>query len=177
MSKRFSYIYKNIKSIFIGIYIIYYVLVTRNLIVLTNDVIPSIAFVVFFFFSYTVFRPVKLYWYLTGALFIYILAIFTFDLVPTKKAIILLNYYFIILILNYVRHLSLLNLTDKFRFANEIVNKGNSITIAGNKKGEISFCSDTITTILGYTPEELIGRSTYKMVHHEDLFKDRKSVV
>ena len=169
MSKRFSYIYKNIKSIFIGIYIIYYLLVGKNLILFTNDTIPSIAFVVFFFFSYTVFRPVKLYWYLTGALFIYIVTIFVFDLVPIKKAIILLNYYFIILILNYVRHLSLLNITDKFRFANEIVNKGNSLTIAGNKKGEISFCSDTITAILGYTPEEVMGFGFWELTEDPDF--------
>jgi len=45
------------------------------------------------------------------------------------------------------------NATNDLGF-NEIVNKGNSITIAANKKGEVSFCSESVQDILGYTPEE-----------------------
>ncbi|MFT3796753.1 PAS domain S-box protein [Flavobacterium sp.] len=46
---------------------------------------------------------------------------------------------------------------DKFLFTNEIVNKGNSLTIATNKKGEVTFCSETILSILGYTTDEAMG--------------------
>ena len=49
------------------------------------------------------------------------------------------------MVINYIRHISLLSIKDKFRFTNEIVNKGNSLTVATNKKGEIVFCSENIT--------------------------------
>ena len=42
------------------------------------------------------------------------------------------------------RHLAFVNTKHKFQFANQIVNKGNSLTIATNKIGEVTFCSDQI---------------------------------
>ena len=58
---------------------------------------------------------------------------------------------------------------DKFLFANEIVNKGNSLTIATNKKGELTFCSETITLILGYTSEEVMGLGFWKLTEDPEF--------
>lgn len=169
LSKKSSYIYQNIKSIFLSIYVSYYCLVFINLITHPNDIMPIVSFIVFFFFSYSVFRPIKLYWILTVSIFIYLFMIFIFELVPLKTAIVLLNYCIIVLIINYIRHISLLNITDKFSFTNEIVNKGNSLTIVGNRKGEISFCSETITSILGYRPEEIMGLAFWELTEDPEF--------
>ncbi|WP_165688811.1 PAS domain S-box protein, partial [Flavobacterium sp. A45] len=58
---------------------------------------------------------------------------------------------------------------EKFNFTNEIVNKGNSLTIATNKKGEVTFCSDTITSILGYTPSEVMGYGFWKLTEDPEF--------
>lgn len=58
---------------------------------------------------------------------------------------------------------------DKFLFTNEIVNKGNSLTIATNKKGEVTFCSETIEPILGYTPEEAMGLGFWRLTEDAEF--------
>lgn len=58
---------------------------------------------------------------------------------------------------------------DKFLFTNEIVNKGNSLTIATNKKGEVTFCSETIQSILGYTPEEAMGLGFWEITEDPEF--------
>ncbi|MFV8376015.1 PAS domain S-box protein [Flavobacterium sp. LB1P71] len=73
------------------------------------------------------------------------------------------NYALIITVINYIRHLYLLNIKDKFSFTNEIVNKGNSLSMASNKKGEIIFCSENIYEILGYSPKEVMGLEFWKL--------------
>ncbi len=169
LSKKSTYVYQNIKPIFLSIYVLYYCLVFINLILHANDIMPIVSFIVFFFFSYSVFRPIKLYWIITASVFTYLSIIFIFELVPLKTAIVLLNYSIIVLIINYIRHISLLNITDKFSFTNEIVNKGNSLTIVGNRKGEISFCSETITSILGYAPEEVMGLAFWDLTEDPEF--------
>jgi len=67
----------------------------------------------------------------------------------------------------------LVNVKEKFRFTNEIVNKGNTLTIATNNAGEISFCSKTITTILGYTPEEVMGMGFWKLTEDPEFIGDK----
>ncbi|SCY04349.1 PAS domain S-box-containing protein [Flavobacterium caeni] len=74
---------------------------------------------------------------------------------------------------------------DKFLFANEIVNKGNSLTIATNKKGEVTFCSETIESILGYTVAESMGLGFWSLTedpefvgeaYHENYVDERLHV-
>ena len=67
----------------------------------------------------------------------------------------------------------MVNVKEKFRFTNEIVNKGNTLTIATNNAGEISFCSKTITTILGYTPEEVMGMGFWKLTEDPEFIGDK----
>ncbi|KAB1157555.1 PAS domain S-box protein [Flavobacterium luteum] len=59
------------------------------------------------------------------------------------------------------------------------------LTIATNKKGELCFCSETILAILGYTPEEVLGFSFWKLTedpdfigeaYHEDFIDNRLHV-
>jgi PAS domain S-box-containing protein len=58
---------------------------------------------------------------------------------------------------------------EKFYFSNEIVNKGNSLTIATNKEGKVTFCSDTITSILGYSPTEVMGFGFWKLTEDPEF--------
>ena len=58
---------------------------------------------------------------------------------------------------------------DKFLFTNEIVHKGNSLTIATNKKGEVTFCSETIESILGYTVAESLGLGFWQLTEDPEF--------
>ncbi|WP_165830430.1 PAS domain S-box protein [Flavobacterium aquariorum] len=74
-----------------------------------------------------------------------------------------------VFIINHIRHVSITKIQEKFNFTNEIVNKGNSLTIATNKKGEVTFCSDTIISILGYTPGEVMGMGFWKLTEDPEF--------
>lgn len=58
---------------------------------------------------------------------------------------------------------------NKLVFTNEIVNKGNSLTIATNKKGEVLFCSDQVKDYLGYTPSEVMGLQFWKLTEDPEF--------
>lgn len=62
--------------------------------------------------------------------------------------------------------------TKKLLFANEIVNLGNSLTITATSKGKITFCSEQINTILGYSVEEVLELNFWKFT--EDTTIDSK---
>ncbi|WP_281635324.1 PAS domain S-box protein [Flavobacterium marginilacus] len=74
-----------------------------------------------------------------------------------------------IFIINHIKHIAIYKIQEKVNFTNEIVNKGNSLTIATNKMGEVTFCSDTITAILGYTPEEVMGYGFWKLTEDPEF--------
>lgn len=163
-SLKSGFIFRNIKNIFITVYLLYFALICRNLILTHADLIPMVAFVVTFFFSYSILKPVKLYWYYVGFVLIYLCSVLTLSLVPLKTLIILFNYTLLTFILNYIRYISSLNIKDKFRFNDQIINKGNSLILATNKKGEIVFCSETVTSILGYSVSEVMGSGYWKHI-------------
>ena len=168
-SKKSSLVFKNLQSIFKVIFIIAFCVISRNIIYTSPDTLPIIAFLMCFFFSYDILKPIKLFLVFVISVFIFIYYLFVFEKVPSKSISLLFNYSLIILIINYVRHKSLLNVKDKFRFTNEIVNKGNTLTIATNNAGEISFCSKTITSILGYTPQEVMGMEFWKLTEDPEF--------
>lgn len=173
VSKKSSVVFQNLQNIFKVIFIITFCLISRNLIYTPTDIIPVIAFIIWFFFSYDILKPKKLYWFFVVTVFIFIYILFAFEIVPSKSTTILLNYTLIIQVINYVRHKSLLNIRDKFRFTNEIVNKGNSLTIATNNAGEVSFCSETITSILGYTTEEVMGMGFWRLTEDPEFIGEK----
>ena len=163
-------IFRNIKNIFIVIFILYFSLICRNLIFTSTDIIPIIAFIVTFFFSYSVLKPTKLYWYFVATVIVYLITVTFFNLIPLRSSILLFNYLFIVFIINHIRYISSLKIKDKFRFNDQIINKGNSLVIATNRKGEVSFCSENITSILGYTTNEVLGLGYWKLTEDTDFF-------
>lgn len=169
ISKKSSLVFQNIQSIFKATFLIGFIIISRNIIYTSPDIIPSIAFLLCFFFSYDIFKPLKSYWFSVVSVFSFIFILFVFEIIPEKSISILLNSSLIILIINYVRHKSILNIEDKFKFTNEIVNKGNTLTIATDKAGEIFFCSESIISILGYTPEEVMGMGFWKLTEDPEF--------
>ncbi|MDN3672519.1 PAS domain S-box protein [Flavobacterium branchiarum] len=166
LTYKIDYLRKNVQSIFITGFLLFFCYIVRNVVVLPDDITPIISFIVALYFSYSVLKPIKLYWLFSSLLFLFLIDATISQLITVKTAVILINFSLITFVVNYVKYAVLLNQKDKFRFSNEIVHKGNSLSIASNRKGEILFCSDTIIDILGYTPEEVMGMGFWK--HTED---------
>ncbi|MFV5696355.1 PAS domain S-box protein [Flavobacterium sp. LB3P122] len=111
-----------------------------------------------------------MYWFFVLSVILYLITVTTLELIPFKTSILLLNYSLIIFIINYIRYISSLKIKDKFRFNDQIINKGNSLIIATNRKGEVSFCSETITSILGYSINEVLGLGYWELTEDTDFF-------
>ena len=54
-------------------------------------------------------------------------------------------------------------------FTQDIINNTNSIIIASDNAGNIKYCNDSITKILGYTPEEVLGKEFWKLTEDKDF--------
>ena len=169
LSTKYSFVFKNIKTIFISLYLIYFSFISRNLIYSPADTISIIGFLVSFFISYNVLKPIKLYWYFVIAVFVFFVVIYLLELAPIKTNIALVIYSLIILIINYIHYISVLNIEIESRFNNQIINKGNSLILATNKKGEVVFCSENVKTILGYTVDEVMGLGYWKVTEDKEF--------
>lgn len=161
-----------IQPIFIFSFFIYISYVAFNIIYLTNDVVPIIVFLISFFFAYNILKPIKIYWFFVAMVFTFQIITIVFRLIPLKSSILLINFSILIFIINQVKYAVLLNSRDNFRFTNEIVHKGNSLTIATNQKGEILFCSETITSILGYLPDEVMAMKFWKLTEDQEFVQE-----
>jgi PAS domain S-box-containing protein len=169
LSKKSSYIYRKIQNIYIILFLFYYLVICHNIIFLADDTIPNYAFIVGFFFSYVILKPVKIYWAFSGFVLLFLITTYSFDLIPIKKNVILFNFAVVVFIINLIRHTATLKTRDKFLFANEIINNGNSLTITTNKNGELTFCSETISFILGYTPAEVMGLRFWELTEDPEF--------
>jgi PAS domain S-box-containing protein len=172
LTGKVKFLRDRIQQNFIIGFFIYMIYIGTNIIYLPNDVVPIITFLISFFFSYNILKPIKVYWFFVGLLFTYLTIIIVFQLIPIKSSILLVNFSILIFIINQVKYAVLLNNRDNFRFTNEIVHKGNSLTIATNEKGELLFCSETITSILGYQPEDVKGMEFWRLTEDQEFNKE-----
>lgn len=171
LTDKIKYLRDRIQSIFIVSFFFYIAYIGRNIIYLPNDVLPIITFLISFFFSYNVLRPIKIYWFFVALTFVFLITTVSLQLIPIRSSVLLINFSIVIFIINQVKYAVLLNNRDNFRFTNEIVHKGNSLTIATNESGELLFCSETITSILGYHPEEVMGLEFWRLTEDPKFSK------
>ena len=173
ISTRSKVFFRNIQQIFIVCFLLYFSSISRNIIVSPSDIIPAVAFVVAFFFSYTVLKPAKLYWGFIVTVFIYLVVISVFELIPLKTVLALFINSLIIVIINYIHFILRLNTNDEFRFNNQIINHGNSLVMATNKKGEVVFCSETVNSILGYSKDDVMGMGYWKLTEDPEYYGEK----
>lgn len=166
---KVPFLFKNIRIIFILFFVVFFIYMSSNILKLSDNVFAAIGFLIFIFFSYNVIKPIKLYYaFITGAL-LFLFTILFLQSIPTKNTIILINYSLVIFTINQIKHIIFNNVKDKLQFTNEIVQKGNSLIIACNSRGECIYCSDSIETILGYTPEEVMGMEYWRLTQDSEF--------
>ena len=57
---------------------------------------------------------------------------------------------------------------ERLIFTQDIINNTNSIIIADNL-GNVQYCNDSITKILGYTPEEVLGKAFWSLTEDTEF--------
>ncbi|MBN8566901.1 MAG: PAS domain S-box protein [Flavobacteriales bacterium] len=169
-------------SIFTFMYIVFSFLVLLNFFSKPFELVTYSGVLIIILFSYNVFNNYK--FYLGFILTITILFILTtlFQLISTNIGVITLVYCLLIIVINQMKHYALINNKEKFYFTNEIVNKGNSLVIATKKNGELTYCSENVKQILGYSVEDVLGMGFWELTedpefigeaYHDDYQKDR----
>ncbi|GEP52474.1 hypothetical protein FNO01nite_31460 [Flavobacterium noncentrifugens] len=169
ISKKIKTIKDNIQKIFLALFLLYIFYSLYKITFLPFEIITLTELILAFFFSYNTFKNIRQYLFFIGSMFAVVTWLLVDERLDSAIIGIMYNALIIISVFHYTKHIGLLNAQDKFLFANEIVNKGNSLTIVTNKKGEVSFCSDTITPILGYSPQEAMGMGFWKITEDPEF--------
>ena len=169
LGNKIKFLKNNLQLLFIVLFFCYFTQMAVSLVVQEFDLITFIGFIISFFFSLQVIRPIKLCWVFLLYIIAYLSCAFIFEWIPLSSLIIMTNFCLLIGFVHYIQYITYLNTQNKFRFSNEIVHKGNSLIIATNKIGEVSFCSESIVEILGYTPEEVLGFGFWRLTEDRDF--------
>nr|WP_294775826.1 PAS domain S-box protein [uncultured Flavobacterium sp.] len=157
LTGRFQFFYQKINPIFTLIYIGYFGFIGYNLFFSPFELIYYVTLIIGFFLSYFVLKNIVQYWIFTGLVFLFLIFSYQNKLLEDKLIILLACTFISIIAIHISRHLGLLETKNKFLFSDMIVNNGNSLIITTNKKGEVSFCSESVEAILGYKAEEVLG--------------------
>ena len=160
---------KYMKSIFLIIYI-GYIIFSFDRVVFHKFELPFfLELIIGFSISYNVFKSFIQYCFFSIMTLLITLSLYDQNLMSNDHVIILFNSFLAIIAIQFARHIAFVNTKHKFDFANQILNKGNSLTIATNRKGEVFFCSEQIKDFLGYTSSEVMGLNYWKLTEDEEF--------
>ncbi|WP_445452298.1 PAS domain S-box protein [Flavobacterium sp. 25HG05S-40] len=182
LSTKTRFFSKHISSVFLLSYFSYFGLIVYNLFFNDFELICYVSIIVTFFLSYFVIKNIIHYWLFVITCLLLLISSYGFELIPNNYTIILICSFILTTTIHTARHLALIETRNKFLFTNLIVNKGNSIIITTDRKGEVSFCSESVKEILGYNVDEVLGMGFWKRTedpefvgeaYHNDYVDDR----
>lgn len=168
-SLKFKWLYNNIRIFFIALFILYYFITLQRIYSRPEYESTYFDFIILLFFAYNVFRSLRSYWIFVLCNFIVIGILYYLDIITELYLVILMYSCFMTSLINHVRYIVNLNAKDNFLFADNIVNKGSSLVLGVNKKGEVVYCSQTVENILGYTPEEVRGFKFWELTDDKEF--------
>ncbi len=168
---NYPIVLKNLKYIFISYFGLLVAICFQNLALNNIPLYVAVEFLLILFFAYNVFDKFKAYILFSILILLALLLLFLNVKANREIYLILIIANVIILIINFSRRSYLLNANDKLIFTNNIINQSNSITLACDNLGNVKFCSDSVTKILGYTPEEVLDKQFWKLTGDTD-FRD-----
>ncbi|HLP64646.1 PAS domain S-box protein [Flavobacterium sp.] len=164
---------KNINYIFLSIFIGYFHFIAFNIAFKPFELVSYVSLIIAFFISYFLFKRFTHYLIFLAYALTLCFVFYYFEFLTKNLSIILFNSFLISSGIHLARHFALLETKNKFLFANEIVNKGNSITIATNKKGEVSYCSEQVKDFLGYAPDEVMGMRFWELTEDAEFIGEQ----
>jgi hypothetical protein len=91
LTDKIKFLRDRIQTIFIAFFFLYFTYIARNIIFLPNDIVPIIVFLISFFFSYNILKPIKIYWIFVGVTFSFLATTVVFHLIPLKSFLLLIR--------------------------------------------------------------------------------------
>lgn len=170
------FFYKNLNKIFTIFYFIYFTFISYIVFFNPFEIVTFLTLIVLFFISYFVIESNTYYWIFVVSIFILLAVFYQLDYIESKYIIIMAGAFIALIAFHISRYLANVDIRNKFIFSSIIVNNGNSLILTTNKKGEITFCSESIKDILGYEVEEILGMGYWNLTKdiefNSETFKD-----
>jgi PAS domain S-box-containing protein len=170
------FFYKNLNKIFTIFYFIYFSFISYIVFFNPFEIVTFLTLIVLFFISYFVIESNTYYWIFVVSIFILLAVFYQLDYIESKYIIIMAGAFIALIAFHISRYLANVDIRNKFIFSSIIVNNGNSLILTTNKKGEITFCSESIKDILGYEVEEILGMGYWNLTKdiefNSETFKD-----
>ena len=163
LSQKISFVYNNIRTFFIIMFLLYYGLTFYRIVVTPQYISTYSDFIILNVLSYSIFKSIREYWFYVIFTLLLIVGLYYVEIINKVFFVIMLSSTFLVAVINHLRYIVNLRTKDNFIFVDNIVNKGTSLVIAVNLKGEVIYCSDTIFDILGYKPEEVKGFNFWQL--------------
>ncbi|MFI0427780.1 MAG: PAS domain-containing protein, partial [Flavobacterium sp.] len=101
--------------------------------------------------------------------FLLLLALLYQKPTETFVIIVLLNCLFITLIIHLSQFIRNVKNNEKLLFTQDIIDNTNSIIIATDNLGKVLYCNESISKILGYSPEEVLGDAFWALTEDADF--------
>lgn len=169
LCSRYEFFYKKITIIFPLFYLCYFCFIGYNLFFHDFELLSYVGFIVAFFLSYFVMKNIIQYWSFVLSILVFLFFSYQAELIDQKLTVLLICTFICTVAIHISRHLALLETKNKFLFSDIIVNNGNSLIITTNLKGELSFCSESVESILGYKVEEMLGMGYWNLTEDPEF--------
>ena len=121
------------------------------------------------FFAFVIFKRFTSYLIFIGINFILLFFLTLLKSDETTNIVILINALLIILVIHLGQIIRNTKANEKLIFTQDIINNSNSIIIATDNLGNVQYCNDSITKILGYTPEEVLGKAFWTLTEDTEF--------
>ena len=167
-SKQNLKIRSSVIPLFKLLFLSYFILVVYHLTIDADKIEYILEFTFLIFFSFSLFKEIEKYWFFISVVLILLFGLWWLELMSDTNLYNLVSTVAMLSLINYAQYIYFKNSNKKLIFTNEIVNKGSSLVIATNKKGEVVYGSDNIKSILGYTNSEIFGLNFWTLTLDEN---------
>jgi PAS domain S-box-containing protein len=161
-----------VKYSYIIFTICFYLLLASVIYSLLKEPINFIIFskyLLLLFFAFSIFKKFTSYLIFIAVNFVLLYVLTLLKGEETSEIIILINALFIILIIHLGQIIRNIKSNERLIFTQDIINNTNSIIIAADNMGNVQYCNDSITKILGYTPEEVLGQNFWTLTQDPEF--------
>lgn len=166
---RNRFFIKHVNIVFMICYYSYFSYISYNVFFQKFELVSYISLIIAFFLSFFVLKNILNYTLFVTTIILLLICAYNFEIIERNYIIILICALILISTIHLARYLALIDTKNKFIFTNLVVNNGNSIILTANRKGEISYCSDSIKGILGYDADEMLGLGYWKLTEDPEF--------
>jgi PAS domain S-box-containing protein len=161
-SKKTNFLRKNLLVIFSSFYCIFFVSTISKILTQDIELITYSEYLILLFFSYYIFFKNYLYKIFLFIILSLLVCLYFIPTINIQQAVLFSVISLIIIILNHLRQIISFQNQEKLLFSDAIVNEGISLVIASQLDGKVTYISENVISILGYTPNELLGNGWWE---------------